>query len=82
MAGRGVKILAGSFWLVVAVHLAVFTAIGFATSSWRLLWIFIAGFVAVMAGYALGKVYSARHPDKKTALRGFLLKLKKTVTKK
>lgn len=82
MAGRGVKILASSFWIVTAVHLAVFTAIGFATSSWRLLWIFIAGFAAIMTVYALGKFYFARRPDKKAALNNFLHKLKQTITKK
>lgn len=40
----------------MAVHLAVFTAIGFATSSWRLLGIFIAGFLATMAVLAAVKI--------------------------
>lgn len=74
MAGTGKKIIAGSFWLVMAIHLVVFTAIGFATSSWRLLLIFLAGFLLLMAVYAGVKVYLARHPEKKDTLKLPLLR--------
>jgi acetylornithine deacetylase/succinyl-diaminopimelate desuccinylase-like protein len=40
----------------MAIHLTVFTAIGFATSSWRLLTIFVIGFLAIMAVWVCVKV--------------------------
>ncbi len=66
--GRGGKIIAGSFWLIMGIHLAVFTAIGFATSSWRLLAIFIVGFVLFMAAWMAIKLYFGKNPEKRDAM--------------
>ena len=60
MAGTGENILKGSFWVIAAIHISVFTGIGLATRQWRLLVIFLIGFVAVMAAWALFKVWRAR----------------------
>lgn len=54
------KVIKGSFWLIAAVHIAVFTFIGATTRQWRLLVIFLAGFVAVMAVYALWRLWRAK----------------------
>lgn len=62
--GVGQRVLKGSFWVIALVHITVFTSIGLATRQWRLLVIFLIGFVAVMAIYALIKVWSARRGDK------------------
>jgi hypothetical protein len=59
-AGVGEKVLKGSFWLVAAIHITVFTAIGAATGRWRLLIVFLIGFVAVMAAYALFRFWRVR----------------------
>jgi Flp pilus assembly protein TadB len=56
----GEKVLKGSFWLIAAIHITVFTTIGAATGRWRLLIVFIVGFVAVMAAYALFRLWRAR----------------------
>ena len=58
--GTGEKVLKGSFWVIAAIHIAVFTAIGVTTQQWRLLVIFLIGFVAVMAAWALYKLWLAR----------------------
>ncbi|MDR1645058.1 MAG: hypothetical protein LBS05_04445 [Tannerellaceae bacterium] len=64
------KILSGSFLLVMAIHLVVFTAIGlFTTKGWRLLIIFIAGFLLIFIGGRLLRLYSKRHPEKKRLAR-------------
>lgn len=54
------KILKGSFWLIAAIHITVFTVIGAATGRWRLLAAFLIGFVVVMALYALIKYLRSR----------------------
>jgi hypothetical protein len=33
--------LSGTFWLVMAIHFAVFAIIGISTGNWRLLFIFV-----------------------------------------
>lgn len=66
--GKGEKIIAGSFWLIMGIHVAVFSAIGAATSSWRLLIIFIIGFVLFMGAWAIVRIYFARHTEKKDAM--------------
>ncbi len=66
--GRGEKIIAGSFWLIAVIHITVFTVIGAATSSWRLLIIFMIGFVLIMAGWACVKFWLS-HPEKKAAIQ-------------
>jgi phosphatidylserine synthase len=38
---NGKKILSGSFWLVMAIHLIVFFVIGLTSGEWRLMWIFL-----------------------------------------
>jgi hypothetical protein len=58
--GTGEKVLKGSFWVIAAIHIMVFTAIGAATGQWRLLVIFLIGFVAVMAAYALFRLWRVR----------------------
>jgi hypothetical protein len=59
-AGVGEKVLKGSFWVIAAIHITVFTAIGATTRQWRLLVIFLIGFVAVMAFWALVKLWRSR----------------------
>ena len=59
-AGVGERVLKGSFWVIAAIHILVFTSIGLATRQWRLLVIFLIGFVLTMAAYALFKVWRAR----------------------
>jgi hypothetical protein len=56
----GARVIKGSFWVIAAVHIAVFTAIGVATGRWRLLAIFIVGFVATLAIWAGVKIILAR----------------------
>jgi hypothetical protein len=58
--GVGEKVLKGSFWVIAAIHITVFTSIGAATGRWRLLIIFLIGFVAVMAAYALFRLWRVR----------------------
>ncbi len=58
--GVGERVLKGSFWVIAAIHITVFTAIGATTRQWRLLIIFLIGFVAVMAAWALFKLWQAR----------------------
>ena len=57
--GVGEKALKGSFWVISAIHIVVFTVIGATTRQWRLLVIFLIGFVAVMAAYAIFRVVRA-----------------------
>jgi hypothetical protein len=61
------KVLKGSFWIIAAIHIAVFTSIGLATSRWRLLAIFLIGFVVVMATYAIIKLRIRK--NKKVSIR-------------
>lgn len=64
MASTGEKIIKGSFWLIAAIHITVFTGIGIATKEWRLLVIFLIGFVLVMAVWAGIKIALARRGGK------------------
>ena len=59
-AGIGERGIKGSFWVIAAIHIAVFTIIGATTRQWRLLVIFLIGFVLTMAAYALFKLWRAR----------------------
>jgi hypothetical protein len=54
------RVLKGSFWLIAAIHITVFTIIGVTTRQWRLLVIFLIGFVVVMVAYALFRLWRAR----------------------
>jgi uncharacterized membrane protein YidH (DUF202 family) len=59
------KVLSGSFWLIMAIHLVVFTAIGlFTVKGWRLLLIFLSGLAVLLAAVGALKLYSNRHPEK------------------
>ncbi|KAA6305178.1 hypothetical protein EZS27_043172, partial [termite gut metagenome] len=54
------KLISGSFWLIMVVHLIVFTAIGlFTIKGWRLLLIFLLGAGALLLVLWLLKLYSA-----------------------
>jgi hypothetical protein len=46
--------------VIAAIHITVFTAIGATTRQWRLLVVFLVGFVAVMAVYALLRLWRSR----------------------
>jgi hypothetical protein len=60
------KILSGSFWLIMTIHLTVFTAIGlFSAKGWRLLITFLVGMGTLVLLFALLRIYSRRHPQKK-----------------
>jgi hypothetical protein len=61
----GERIIKGSFWIIAAIHIAVFTTIGAATGRWRLLVIFLIGFVLTMAVYAGIKIFLARRASKR-----------------
>ena len=50
--GVAEKAIKGSFWVIAAIHITVFTAIGAASGRWLLLVVFLIGFVIVMAVYA------------------------------
>ncbi|MDR0815333.1 MAG: hypothetical protein LBN37_06240 [Bacteroidales bacterium] len=60
------KLISGSFWLIMGIHLVVFTSIGlFTAKGWRLLLIFLSGLAALLLLVWLLKLYSARHPEKR-----------------
>ncbi|MDR3094282.1 MAG: hypothetical protein LBU62_06560 [Bacteroidales bacterium] len=60
------KMIFGSFWLVMAIHITVFTAIGlFTAKGWRLLLIFLSGLAALSFLVWLLKMYSVKHPEKR-----------------
>jgi hypothetical protein len=61
----GERIIKGSFWIIAAIPITVFTTIGAATGRWRLLVIFLIGFVLTMAVYAGIKIFLARRASKK-----------------
>ncbi len=56
------KILTGSFLVVALVHIAVFTTIGALTGSWRLLAVFLVGFVITAAIIVLVKIATKNRP--------------------
>ncbi len=62
--GVGEKVLKGSFWVIAAVHITVFTVIGATTRQWRLLIIFLIGFILVMVAYALFRLWQAKRRAK------------------
>jgi Flp pilus assembly protein TadB len=69
------KLISGSFWLVMAVHLLVFTAIGlFTAKGWRLLLLFLLGLASSLLLFWLLRLYSKRHPEKRR-LAAFLSKI-------
>jgi uncharacterized membrane protein YdjX (TVP38/TMEM64 family) len=60
------KIVSGSFWLVMAIHIIVFTAIGlFTASGWRLLVIFLLCLLVILLVFWLLKLYAKKHPNNK-----------------
>jgi positive regulator of sigma E activity len=60
------KLISGSFWLIMAIHLVVFTAIGlFTTRGWRLLFLFLGGVGVLLLVVWLLKRYAKRHPEKR-----------------
>jgi ABC-type bacteriocin/lantibiotic exporter with double-glycine peptidase domain len=61
----GRKLLSGSFWLIMAIHLVVFTSIGLLTQRWRLLFIFLGGLALLLCLAYLLRQYFKRHPGKK-----------------
>ena len=62
------KLLSASFWLIMAIHVVVFTAIGFFSKSWRLLLIFLVGFaVTLLLSRLLKRFLRLRAP--KTGIR-------------
>jgi hypothetical protein len=65
MAGTGEKIIKGSFWIISAIHIAVFTSIGALTGRWRLLIIFLVGFVLVMGIWAGIRIELARRNQRR-----------------
>ncbi|KAA6319284.1 hypothetical protein EZS27_030804 [termite gut metagenome] len=67
------KLISGSFWLIMAIHLVVFTAIGlFTVKGWRLLFLFLSGVAVLLLVLWLLKRYSKRHPEKRR-LNTFIL---------
>jgi cyanate permease len=75
------KLLSGSFWLIMAIHLIVFTAIGlFTVKGWRMLLTFLSGLAILFLVVWLLNIYSKRHPEKKK-LAIFISVLLNTKTK-
>jgi hypothetical protein len=62
------KLLSASFWLIMAIHLIVFTSVGLFTSGgWRLLILFLAGLAVLGALAGAGRLlhlYSGRRSKK------------------
>jgi hypothetical protein len=60
------RLLSGSFRLVMAIHIIVFTSIGlFTARGWRLLIIFLAGLILIISSGWLLRLYAKRHPEKR-----------------
>jgi membrane protein implicated in regulation of membrane protease activity len=60
------KLLSGSFFLIMAIHIVVFTSIGLLTAKgWRLLIIFLAGLAVLTAAVWSLRLYSKHHPEKR-----------------
>lgn len=58
------KLLSGSFWLIMAIHLVVFTSIGlFTVKGWRLLIVFLSGLAGLLLAWWLLNLYAQRHPQ-------------------
>lgn len=61
------KIFSVTFWIVMGIHVAVFTGIAlFTDRGWKLLLIFLAALAVTMVVKALIALYARRHPEKKT----------------
>ena len=59
------KLLSASFWLIMAIHIIVFTSIGlFTAKGWRLLIVFLSGLAFLLLVFWLLRKYSKRHPEK------------------
>jgi hypothetical protein len=59
------KLLSASFWIVVTIHIVVFTSIGlFTAKGWQLLVIFIVGLAVLTGSGWLLRLYSKRHSNK------------------
>ena len=59
------KIITGSFLLIMAIHLIVFTAIGvFTPLGWRLLYIFLIGLAALLSVTGVLLLYARKHSEK------------------
>ncbi|MDR2118911.1 MAG: hypothetical protein LBP25_05210 [Tannerellaceae bacterium] len=57
------KLLSGSFWLIMLIHLTVFTAIGFLTGRWLLLLTFLGLLAATLALARLGVFLAKRYRE-------------------
>jgi predicted PurR-regulated permease PerM len=62
------KILSASFWLIMAIHVIVFLAIGFFSGSWRLLLIFLIGFIVTLLLSRLLRFFLKRCRDRQSAI--------------
>ncbi|MDR1984505.1 MAG: hypothetical protein LBQ28_06760 [Prevotellaceae bacterium] len=62
---RSKKIISGSFWLIMSIHIVVFTTIGLLTDRWRLLLIFLSGLAVLFLLLLALRSYSKRYPNKK-----------------
>lgn len=70
---RTILILTRTFWIIMAIHVIVFTLIGISTGKWFFLIIFIPAVIATLSIKWLLTRYAMRHPEKKR-LRQWLLK--------
>ncbi|MDR3226938.1 MAG: hypothetical protein LBT56_04630 [Prevotellaceae bacterium] len=60
------KIVSGSFWMTMAVHIVVFTAIGlFTAKGWRMLIKFVIYMSAILLIFWLLNLYVKKHPKQK-----------------
>jgi hypothetical protein len=62
----GEKLIKSSFWVISAIHIAVFTSIGALTGQWRLLIVFLVGFVLLIGVWAGIKISLARQKTRKS----------------
>lgn len=60
------KVISGSFWSIMAVHIIVFTAIGlFTAKGWRMLFKFLIYLAAILLIFWLLNLYVKKHPEQK-----------------
>ena len=60
------KLISGSFWFIMAVHLIIFTGIGFfTTKGWHLLIVFLSVLAVSVVLFGILRCYSKRHPEKR-----------------
>jgi Flp pilus assembly protein TadB len=65
---------AASFWIIMAIHIIVFTAIGlFTAKGWSLLILFLSVLAGLLLIFWLLRIYLRRHPEKRFA--AFLTKI-------